>query len=76
MTEATPIPKNLREQVIERVAAAPDEDVLFLHDVLLFAEKDRLWREIQEDAKAERAQGRLDNVPELIRRYRAGKKGA
>ena len=76
MPTTQPIPKNLREHLVERVLGAPDEDILLMHEFMLFAEKDRLWREIQRDAEAERAAGKLDGIPDLIQRFRAARKSA
>ena len=71
-----PVPKNLRQQMVERISTAPEEDVVFVHDLLLFAEKQRLWKQIQVDAEAEQAAGKLDNIPELVRQYRNRNKAA
>lgn len=71
-----PIPKNLRQQMVERISTAPEEDVVFVHDMLLIAEKERLWKKIQNDAEAEQAAGKLDNIPELVRQYRNRNKAA
>lgn len=38
---AQPIPKDLREQMIRRMQSAPDEDLVFAYEVMLFAEKNR-----------------------------------
>jgi hypothetical protein len=65
-----PIPKNLREQMVKRMQSAPDEDLLFAYEVMLMAEKDRVWREIQQQGAAEAAAGLHDNLPDLIRKYR------
>lgn len=66
-----PVPKDLRQQMIQRIQSAPETEVLLLHDIWLSAAKDRLWQEIQQDATAEQAAGKLDQVPDLVRRYRA-----
>lgn len=66
-----PVPKDLRQQMIQRIQSAPESDVVLLHDIWLSAAKDRLWQEIQENAAAEQEAGKLDEVPDLVRRYRA-----
>jgi hypothetical protein len=75
-TAAQPVPKNLRQQMVARISTAPEEDVVFVHDLLLIAEKQRLWKQIQTDAEAEQAAGKLDNIPELVRQYRNRNKAA
>jgi len=73
MSSATtqPIPKDLRQQMIQRIQSAPEQDVVLLHDIWLSAAKERLWQEVQQDATAEQEAGKLDQVPDLVRRYRA-----
>ncbi len=66
---AQPVPNNLREQMIQRLQTAPAEEVIFVHEALLHAEKERLWKEIQQDATAERAAGKLDHIPEAVRAF-------
>jgi hypothetical protein len=66
-----PIPKDLRQQMIQRIQSAPEQDVVLLHDIWVSAAKERLWQEIQQDATAEQEAGKLDQVPDLVRRYRA-----
>lgn len=73
-TLAQPIPKDLREQMIKRMQSATDEDLVFAYEVMLFAEKERVWKEIQKEADAEAAAGLHDLLPDLIRQYRARKK--
>ena len=76
MTTPQPIPKDLRQQMMNRIEVASEDDLVFVNRLFLLAEKDRLWKEIQEDAAAERAAGKLDNIPELVRQYRARNKTA
>ncbi len=57
--------------MIQRIQSAPEQDVVLLHDIWLSAEKERLWHTIQQDATAEQEAGKLDQVPDLLRRYRA-----
>lgn len=70
-TDTQPVPKDIRQQMIQRIQSAPESDVVLLHDIWLSAAKDRLWQEIQENATAEHEAGKLDDVPDLVRRYRA-----
>ncbi|MDI1311217.1 hypothetical protein [Prosthecobacter sp.] len=70
-TITQPVPKDLRQQMIQRIQSAPETDVLLLHEIWLSAAKDRLWQEIQQDATVEQEAGKLDQVPDLVRRYRA-----
>jgi hypothetical protein len=65
-----PIPKNLREQMVERMQMASDEDILFAYEIMLMAEKARLWKQIQEEASQEADNGKHVNLQELIRQYR------
>ena len=46
---AQPIPKNLREQMVQRMQGATEEDLVFAYEIMLMAEKDRLWKEIQSE---------------------------
>ena len=74
MPTTQPIPKNLREQMVKRIETAPEEDVVFVYELFLFAERDRLWKQIQHDAAGEQERGLWTNLPELIRAYRARNK--
>ena len=65
-----PIPKNLRQQMVERISTAPEEELVFLHDLLLIAEREYLWKKIQNDAEAEQASGTWQNLPEVVREVR------
>jgi hypothetical protein len=69
-TATQPVPKDLREQMIQRMQLAPDEDILFAYEIMLIAEKARPWKEIQNDAIQEAAAGKHDNLPEWISQYR------
>jgi hypothetical protein len=66
----SPEPEVLRSDVIERVRSLDVENVLVLHRVLLELEKQRLWREISEDADADHRAGLFNNLPELVREAR------
>lgn len=74
MPLAQPIPLDLREQMIKRMQSAPDEDLIFAYEVMLFAEKERVWKQIQNEAEAEAAKGLHDRLPDLIRQYRTRNK--
>ena len=71
MPITSPIPKNLRPDLIRQIEALPEEDLLLVNEVLLHAEKDRLWREISSEAEEERASGRWAKLPEVIQEVRA-----
>jgi hypothetical protein len=66
-----PIPINLREQVLRRIEAASDADVLIVHEALLHAEKLRLLDDISDDAEKERSEGKWENLPALLTEVRA-----
>ncbi len=74
MPLAQPIPLDLREQMIKRMQSAPDEDLIFAYEVMLFAEKERVWKQIQNEAEAEASKGLHDRLPDLIRQYRTRNK--
>jgi len=63
-------PEKLRPDLIERIEAMDDESLLFLHRVLLIVEKEKLWRELSAEAEEDRRSGKLDRLPEIIRRAR------
>jgi hypothetical protein len=71
-----PVPKNLREQMIERISTMDDDSLIKLHDLDLLAEKLRLRQEISEQAEAERVAGKWDDLTEVIRAYRSRNKHA
>jgi hypothetical protein len=71
-----PIPHNLREQVLQRIATMPESDVAQVYELLLLAEKLRLRSEISKQAEAENERGTWLGLPELIAAYRAQKKPA
>jgi hypothetical protein len=64
-------PNKLRPEIIQRVESMDDESLLLLHRVLLFLEKQRLWRELSAEAEEDRRSGKLDRLPEIIREARA-----
>jgi predicted transcriptional regulator len=71
-----PIPHNLREQVLQRIATMPESDVAQVHELLLLAEKLRLRTEISKQADAENEGATWLDLPEVIAAYRAQKKPA
>jgi hypothetical protein len=71
-----PKPHNLREQVLQRIAAMPENDVAQVYELLLLAEKLRLRAEISKQAEAENERGTWLDLPELIAAYRAQKRSA
>lgn len=66
----TPKPEVLRTDVIERVQRLDAESVLVLHRVMLELEKQRLWKEISQEAAADHRAGLLDELPTLLREAR------
>ena len=65
-----PVPKNLREQMMKRVAEMDEDALVRLHDLNLVAETIRLRALISEQAEAERAAGKWDDLADVIRTYR------
>ena len=54
----------------------PEDDLIWLHEVLLHVEKERLWKELSADLEADRQAGLLLRLPEIIRQVRADLKQA
>lgn len=71
MSNGAPIPKDLKPELHRRIDALPEEDLLFVHEVLLHAERDRLWREISSESATEEAAGSWQRLPEIISTVRA-----
>jgi hypothetical protein len=65
MTSSQPIPKNLREQLVEKVQSVPEKYLALLYEAWLDTETVRLLDEMNEQAS-----GKWDNLPDLIREYR------
>ena len=63
-------PKKLRPELIQRVEAMDDESLLVLHRVMLIVEKERLWRELAEEAEQDRRSGKFERLPDIIREAR------
>jgi len=76
MTITQPIPKNLREQLVDSIAAMSEEQLLALHNAILDVEIERLRNEMSEQAEQEQAEGKWDNLQEFIKEYREQKKSA
>jgi len=71
MAPMEPPPKNLRPELLRRISSMPEEDLVWLHDVLLNVEKERLWEDLSADMEADRRAGRLQRLPEIVREVRA-----
>jgi hypothetical protein len=65
-----PVPKNLREQMLNRVSSMDEATLLRLHDLDLLAETIRLRELISVDAEAEQVAGKWEDLTEVIRAYR------
>jgi len=71
-----PTPRNLREQILQRISAMPENDIAQVYELLLLVEKLKLRREISQQAVAENAQGMWVNLPEFINAYRSRRMSA
>jgi hypothetical protein len=76
MMLAQPIPKNLREIMVNRLSAMDDEALVRLHDLDLLAEKIRLRDLMSEQAETEQAAGNWADLSEVVRAYRDRNKGS
>jgi hypothetical protein len=65
-----PVPKNLREQMLKRIASMDENSLLLLHDLELLTEAVRLREVMSEQAEAERAAGKWEGIEEVVRAYR------
>jgi len=74
MTTSQPIPKNLREQLVDSIVAMSEEQLLALHNAILDVEIERLRNELSEQAEQEQAEGKWDNLQGFIQEYRQRKK--
>ena len=70
MSLTIPIPRDLRPQLVERLEHLDEAGLLFVHNVLLQAEKEQLWRELPEDIETDRQNGAMDRLPEIIEKVR------
>lgn len=66
MSSPAPPPKELRPDLIRRIESLADNELQFVHAVLLQAEKDRLWAEISTEAEEDRLAGVFERLPEVI----------
>jgi hypothetical protein len=66
MSSPAPPPKELRPDLIRRIESMADNELQFVHAVLLQAEKDRLWAEISDEAEEDRLSGVFERLPEVI----------
>jgi hypothetical protein len=71
MPSTTPVPKNLRPDLIRRIEAMPDDELRLVHAVLLHAEKDRLWAEVSAHAEEDRLAGVFERLPQVIGQVRS-----
>lgn len=71
-----PVPKNLREQMVKRIAAMSERDVAELYELWLLKEKLAVRQEMSDQATREHASGIWEKLPDLVREYRSGKKSA
>ena len=53
-----------------------ENDLIWLHEVLLHVEKERLWKELSSDLEEDRQAGKLLRLPEIIRQVRTDLKRA
>lgn len=70
MSSPAPPPKVLRPDLIRRIESMADNELQFVHAVLLQAEKDRLWAEISAEAEEDRLAGVFERLPEVIGQVR------
>ena len=70
MPSPVPLPKDLRPDLIRRIESMADNELQFVHAVLLQAEKDRLWAEISAEAEEDRLAGVFERLPEVIGQVR------
>ena len=61
----------LKPDLIHRIEAMSEQDLQLVHEVLLHAEKDRLWQEISAEAEDERNSGKWEKLPEIITEVRS-----
>jgi hypothetical protein len=66
-----PQPSTLKPDLIHRIEAMCEEDLRLVHEVLLHAERDLLWREISTDSEKERIEGKWEKLPEIIMEVRS-----
>ncbi len=69
-----PVPKNLRDQMVKRIASMSDQDVAELYELWLLKEKLAVRQEMSDEAEGEQASGLWANLPDIVREYRSRKK--
>ena len=65
-----PVPKNLREQMLDKLKNMPEPYLVVLYEAFLHAEAVSLLDEMSRDAEREQAEGKWDNLPDLIKEVR------
>jgi hypothetical protein len=68
-------PEKLRPSLIEQIEKMDAEGLLLVHRTLLLLEKERLWKELSTEAEQDRASGKFDRLPEIIREARRELRG-
>lgn len=76
MTTFEQVPKNLREQMVERIAAMSERDVAELYELWLLKEKMDVRREMSDQAEQEESTGAWEKLLELVREYRSRKRNS
>jgi hypothetical protein len=71
MSTVLPQPSSLKPDLIQRIESMSEDDLRLVHEVLLHAEKDRLWREISAEAEMERSSEKWERLPEIIAEVRS-----
>ncbi len=71
-----PVPKNLREQMVQRIASMSERDVAELYELWLLKEKLAVRQELSDQATREQASGIWAKLPDLVREYRSRKTSA
>lgn len=69
-----PTPRNLREQILQRISVMPENDIAQVYELLLLAEKLKVRREISQQAADENVQGMWVDLPEFINAFRSQRK--
>jgi hypothetical protein len=65
-----PVPKNLREQMLDKLKNMPEPYLVVLYEAFLHAEAVSLLDEMSRDAELEQAEGKWDSLPDLIKEVR------
>ena len=71
MADVLSKPSVLKPDHIKRIESNSDEELRLVHEVLLHGEKDRLRRDISDEAKDERTSGKWERLPEIISEVRS-----